>query len=279
MFKFFKSIPSSKIQTRLVRYYIVFAVLTVSLVTYLTYTQAAQSLRLTVEDKLNTVAALKIDSLNQWVYEQQSTAIFLASLPELRTFAGDLLNPESSMQNWALAREELTHLVTLIAQRTSDYKDIQILDLNGRIIVSVSSGTIGISQADQPYFEEGQKKTFIQDFYTSDLFGGTVLTIATPLFDSNNKRVGVLALHFNMKRVDDIIGNDRKLNENIQGYLVDTSRRVITNDPIILSESPIFTSFAIDSALSGGKAMHPISIMTVYMSSADTNGSRSETRR
>lgn len=253
MYEFPKNTPRSKIQNRLVGYYIIFAVITVSLITYLTYTQAAQSLRLTVEDKLDTVALLEEDSLTQWVGKQQSTAIFLSSLPELRTLAGNLLNPESSEQNKALAYDELTHLVTLIAQRTSDYKDIQILDLGGKIVVSVSSRNIGASQANQPYFGEGQKKTFIQDFYESDLFRETTLTVATPLFDSNNKRVGVLALHFNMKRVDDILREDQKFNEKIQSYLIDTNRRVITNDPIILSGSPILSSFAIDLALNGGE--------------------------
>ena len=253
MFDFFKNTPGSKIQNRLVGYYVVFAVFTIVLITNLTYTQAAQSLRLTVEDKLDTVAALEEDSLTQWVGEQQSTAIFLASLPELRTLAGNLLNPDSSTRDQVLARAELTNLVTLIAQRTSDYKDIQILDLDGRVVISVSSRNVDASQADQPFFEEGQKKTFIQDFYESDLLGETTLTISTPLFDSNNKRVGVLALHFNMKKVDDILSNDRKLNENIRSYLVDTNRRVITNDPIVLSELPTLKSFAIDSALSGGE--------------------------
>ena len=232
-------------------YYVVFAVFTVVLVTYLTYTQAAHSLRLTVEGNLNTVAALKEDNLNQWVDEQQRTAVFLASLPELRMLTGQLLNPDSSSQDRTQAHEDLTQLVTLIAQRTSDFRDIQILDLDGEIVVSVSPRNIGISQADQPFFEEGQGKTFVQDFYESDLFGSTTLTVATPLFDSADKRAGVLALHFNMKRIDDIVWEDRNLNEAIKSYLINSNHGMITNDPIALSESTNLRSLAIDAALSG----------------------------
>ena len=253
MFEFLANTRSSKIQNRLVRYYIVFAVFTVLLVTYLTYTQAAQSLRQTVEDKLSTVAALKVDGLNRWVDEQQSTAVFLASLPELRSLTGRLLDPASSPQERALAHEDLTHLVTVIAQRTSDYRDIQILDLSGNIMVSVSPRNVGSSQAGQLFFEEGLEKTFVQNFYESDLFGNTTLTIATPLFDLGNKRVGVLALHFNMKRVDNILREDERLNEAIQGYLINSNHKVITNDPIVLSESPTLESSAINDALNGGE--------------------------
>lgn len=253
MFEFLKSARSSKIQNRLVRYYVIFAVITVALVTCLTYTQAARSLRLTVEDKLGTVAALKVDNLNRWVNEQQSTAVFLASLPELRALAGMMLNPDSPPQERASSHEDLTSLVTLIAQRTSDFRDIQILDSNGQIVVSVSRRYIGSSQATLPFFVEGQQKTFVQDFYESDLFGNITLTVATPLFDSGNKRVGVLALHFNMKRVDDIVQVDQALNEAIRIYLIGSNRRMITNDPIVLSESPNPKSIAINAALDGGE--------------------------
>ena len=251
MFEFLKSAQNSKIQNRLVRYYVVFAVFTVVLVTFLTYTQAEQSLRQTVKDKLGTVAALKVDNLNRWVDEQQGMAVFLASLPELRTMTGLMLDPDSSSQDRLLAHEQLTKLVTLIAQRTSDYRDIQILDLDGEIVVSVSPRNLGISQTGQAFFEKGQEKTFVQNFYQSDLFGSTTLTVATPLFDSGNKRVGVLALHFNMKHLDAIIQEDRTLNESIQSYLIDPSRRMITNDPLVLSGSTTLASHGIDAALQG----------------------------
>ena len=251
MFEFLKSSRNSKIQTQLVRYYAIFALFTLVLVTYLTYTQAAKSLRKTVEDKLGTVAALKVDSLNRWVDQQQSTAVFLASLPELRSLTGMLLDSDTHSQDRDVAERELTQLVTLIAQRTSEFRDIQILDLNGTIVISVAPGNVGISQADQIFFKEGQEKTFVQVFYTSDLFGLTTLTVATPLFDSGNKRDGVLVLHFNMKRVDGIMQEDQELNQSIHSYLVDARHRIITNDPIVLSEAAFLESPAIDAAIEG----------------------------
>ncbi|MBK9925542.1 MAG: GAF domain-containing protein [Anaerolineales bacterium] len=251
----FEGFRITKIQTRLVWYYIVFAVFTVALVTYLTYTQAARSLRLTLEDKLSTIATLKEGTLNQWVDDQQGTAIFLASLPELRRLAGIMLDPDVPPQNQMSARDELTALVTLIAQRASDYKDIQILDMKGSIVVSVSPGYLGASQADQLFFIEGQKKNFVQSFYESELFGNTTLTVSTPLFNADNKRVGVLALHFNMKRIDAIIREGQELDGDIQSYLIGPNGQIITDDPIILSGTPIFKSFAIDAALAGNNGV------------------------
>jgi PAS domain S-box-containing protein len=253
MFKFLADTRKSKIQTSLIVYYVVFAIVTLSLVAYFAYTQAAKSLRSTLEDKLHTVTELKVNFLNHWVDEQQSNAIFLSSLPELRALSGELLNPESSPADQAQARDELTKLVILIAQRATDFQDVQIIDPNGVIRVSASSVNVGKSQFGQPYFIEGQTKTYTQGFYKSDLFGKTTLTVSTPLFDDENKRVGVLALHFNMRQVDSIIREDQDLNGSIQSYLISRSREIITADPIMLSKYPEMHSPAIDLALQGGE--------------------------
>jgi hypothetical protein len=88
-----RDMKKTKIQTKLVAHFGIFATLTIAMVAYFTYTQAAQILELSVEDKLNTIAQLKRDSLNQWVDEQQRAAIFLSSLPELRNLSGTMLDP------------------------------------------------------------------------------------------------------------------------------------------------------------------------------------------
>src|SRR5512145_2037342 len=121
MQQFLSKIPPSKIQTRLVIYYVTFAMITLAAVIYFAYTQALQSLRNTVEDKLSTVAELKSDSLNQWVDEQKRNAVFLANLPELRSLSGELLHPESSIQTRHLAGRELTNLLKVIVQRSDDF--------------------------------------------------------------------------------------------------------------------------------------------------------------
>ncbi|HXD12442.1 MAG TPA: PAS domain S-box protein, partial [Anaerolineales bacterium] len=251
MNKFLQNFRKSNIQGQLITYYLVFAMITVAFVAYFAYTQAAASLRSTVEDKLDTVAELKVDFLNAWVDEQQRNAIFLASLPELRTLAGILLHPDSLPAARNHAREELTSLVTLIAQRGTDFQDVQIIDEDGAIVISATAINMGRLQSSQPFFTEGQATTYIQRFYHSDLFNTTTLTVGTPLFDDRNKRVGVLALHFNMRQVDNIVREDQDLNELIQSYLISHTHDLITNDPLILKQYPKVNSFAADAAIDG----------------------------
>ncbi len=252
MLAFLAIFRQPKIQTRLVIYYVTFAVITVVTVIYFAYTQATYSLQTTVEDKLNTVAELKKDSLNQWVDEQQRNIIFLSSLPELRSLSGKLLNPEWPLEDRIGAHDELTKLLNIIVQRTADFQDIQIMDLKGHIVVSVIPTLVSVSQEDQPFFLEGVNKTFTQTFYHSKLLGSPTLTVSTPLFDDAQKRVGVLALHFNMKRVDTIMHEDPQLaNESVKTHLVDSTYQVVTDDPILLAQETSLHSPAIDLALKG----------------------------
>jgi PAS domain S-box-containing protein len=252
MLSFLAIFRQPKIQTRLVFYYVTFAVITVVTVIYFAYAQATYSLQTTVEDKLTTVAELKKDSLNQWVDEQQRNIIFLSSLPELRSLSGKLLNPEWPLEDRIGAHDELTKLLNIIVQRTADFQDIQIMDLKGHIVVSVIPTLVGVSQEDQPFFLEGVNKTFTQTFYHSKLLGSTTVTVSTPLFDDAQKRVGVLALHFNMKRVDTIMHEDPQLaNESVKTHLVDSTYQVVTDDPILLAQETSLHSPAIDLALKG----------------------------
>jgi hypothetical protein len=228
--------PSSfqgvSIRTRLVIYYVTFALLTLIAVVYLSYRQAVRSIQMTMEDKLAVIADLQTKNLDHWVDEQQRNALFLASLPELRSYSGILMDVDSTEDEKENARQKLTLLLAIIVQRTADFHDIQILDLQGDIAISMIAGNKGLSQADQSFFTEGMSRTYSQPFYESPLLNGPAMTVSTPLFDTSQKRVGVLVLHFNLKRVDAIFHEGRKLNESVQSYLIGHGDQVfLTGDP------------------------------------------------
>lgn len=249
MFDLFSKHTRRSIQTRLVINYTAFALVTLLAVVYFSYTQTVQSLRSSAGDKLNTIASLKIDSLNQWVDEQQRNAVLFSSLPELRLLAGQLFDDDSSVAARETARRGMEELLRIIVQGTVDFQDIQIIDSNGRVAVSMVPGYTDKSHADQPFFIEGLSKTFTQTIYRSDLPGGATLTVATPLFDSSQKKVGVLALHFNMKRIDDIFRMPAGTQDTVQTYLFDADHMLISEDPVLLARSADLESLAIAAAM------------------------------
>ncbi|RPJ50288.1 MAG: PAS domain S-box protein, partial [Methanobacteriota archaeon] len=258
MQRFLSKFQQLRIQIRLVVYYIAFAVVTVAVVVYFSYSQTVQSLQTAVADRLNTVAALKEDSLDQWVDEQQRNAVFLANLPELRSLSGQLLHSDSPLESRETARRELTTLLDVAFQHTTDFQDIQIIDMDGQVVISLIPELIGISQREQPFFREGLNRTFTQTFYHSDLPGGTTLTVATPLLDNSQKHIGVLALHFNLKRVDQIMHISPELGDvSIKTYLVDSDLNVITDDSLSPAQAAALRSSAVDLALQGEQGILP----------------------
>ena len=251
MFHLPSLIQKLSIRTRLVVYYLAFALLMLSAVVYFSYMQAVTSLQTTMQDKLGVIAELQMNDLDRWVDEQQRNAIFLTSLPELRSYSGILLDANASAEDRALADRELTNLLTIIVQGTADLQDIQVIDSKGNIAVSLITENKGLSQAGQTFFTEGLSRTFTLPFYESELLDSTTLTVATTLFDNSQKRVGVLVLHYNMKRVDDIFVSSRGVNEDVNSYLIGSNHKFIAGDPIIVDQPIPLESFGILSALSG----------------------------
>src|SRR5512138_3059719 len=235
------------IRTRLVVYYIVFAVATVGAVLYFAYTGATHSLEAAVKDQLKTVAVLKRDSVDQWVDARQRNALALANLPELQILSRRLLAPDSSPQIREMAYRDLMKLLQAAVHYNLDFQDIQIIDTSGRVVFSMLSDLVGTSQAEQPFFLEGRDKTFIQSFYYSDTFDRTLLTIATPLLDNSQKPIGTLVLHCKVERVDRIIyQNPDSMDRSMKTYLVDTDRHLILDRSFPSAKTASLYSSAID---------------------------------
>ena len=70
--------------------------------------------------------------------------------------------------------------------------------------------------------------TFVQKVYNSDLIGKPTITIATPLLNDRSRRMGVLAAHLNLDRLDTAILDTSDLGEGTQAYLVDSLYHIVT---------------------------------------------------
>lgn len=241
----------TSLQVKLATYYVLFALLTVTLVTYVSYVRAEQVIETLVFDRINSIAQIKRDDLNQWVDDQQRAIAFIASLPEVRALSGRVINEETKPLDRYFARRDLASLLRLMVQRTNYFADIQILDLNGRVVISASGHHERLSQADEPYFTYGLSQTYVQKFYFSEILQSPALTISTPLFDVNQKRIGVLVIHMNMKKVDRIIQAKSESEAHTKTYLFSKDGHLLTDDPIIQDRDFQFSSQAIDMAAAG----------------------------
>ncbi len=239
---------------RLVSYFLLLALPTVALVGYMAYFQATDTLKQSVFERLNAVATLKEDGLNRWVEDQRRDVVFIAWLPEVQAQTGELLSHQASEPEYQAAYALLSEYLRFIVTGMSDSEELLILDLNGDIVLSTDKAHEGQSRAEELYFSQGKSSTYVQNVYPSPLTGRPTITIATPLFDRDKRRVGVLASHLNLARIDRIIFERTGLGESGETYLVDPSNVFVSESRLDGQQFPEGSSVhskGIEAALQG----------------------------
>jgi PAS domain S-box-containing protein len=237
---------------RLVGSFLLFSLVMVGLVGTVAFIRAREALKQSVFDRLQAVANLKEDELNRWTDDQRRDVVFIAWLPEVREKAGSLLGSPEAAPAYQAAYDLLTEYLKFVVTSTSDSTELLILDLNGIVALSTDKAHEGQNQVDTPYFMEGKSK-LTQTIYTSPLTHRPTVTIATPLFDQDKRRIGVLASHLNLARVDRLILERTGLGETGETYLVNTAHVFVTAEGLTSSQDvqDRVHSEGIDAALSG----------------------------
>jgi PAS domain S-box-containing protein len=216
------------------------------------YRQSTEGVARSAVSQLTAVATLKEVSLNRWVEDQRQYIIFIAWLPDVRQQGGTLLSFPDDSPEFAAAYDQLSTVLEYAITRIAESEEIFILDLQGNILFSTNPLHEGQSQAEADYFVNGQSKTYIQAVYTSSLTGKPTITIATPLFNVSKRRVGVLAAHLSLERVDRIILESTALGQSGETYLIDRSKNFVSQARLLQADYPEgLHSLGIDSALQG----------------------------
>jgi signal transduction histidine kinase/HAMP domain-containing protein len=238
---------------RLVGYFLLLSILTVGLVGLVVYWRATEDLKQSMFNRLQGVATLKEDSLIRWVDEQRRNIVFIAWLPGVRSGAGRLLRGNLNDSLYEATYTSLSEYLSFVISSLSDSEEIFILDLDGLVVLSTNKDHEGESRGDATYFVRGMTNTFVQPFYTSPTSGKPAITVATPLFDEDRRRIGVLASHLNLARIDRIILERSGLGESGETYLVNTLNEFVSAS--MPGKQDLFAgevhSQGIDAALNG----------------------------
>jgi len=210
------------LMTRLVTYFLLLSLITVSIAATVAYVRARAALEDSVFERLDAVASLKEDELSRWVEDQRQDVEFLASLEMLAEPARVLLDAGAPLTAQEEAYAALVVILTEILQQKPNIEELFILtDVGGRIVISTDPIREGEYRVTDRYFTEGRLGTFVQNVYPSPLTGRPTMTISTPLYDADGELVGVLAAHLNLDRMSRIILERRGLGATGETYLVD----------------------------------------------------------
>jgi signal transduction histidine kinase/DNA-binding response OmpR family regulator/HAMP domain-containing protein len=243
------------LMARLVGYFLLLSLVTVSLVGYIAFVRAREALKQSVFDRLDAVATLKEAELNRWIDDQRQNVVFIAWSPEVRTWAATLFSYEESGPEYQSAYTLLSEQLEFVAATiSSDIQEISILaDQDGKILVSTEKRHEGEYRATESYFTQGRSGTYVQHFALSPLTGKPTMVIATPLFDTGGRRVAVLAAQFNLAKIDRLVLERTGLGTSGETYLVNTSNVFVSAEALFSGqEFPAGVhSEGIDTALQG----------------------------
>ncbi len=196
----------------------------ISLVGSTTFFQARKYLQQSVYDRLTTVASLEEGELNRWMIDRRDTLTSLTQISEIRTAAEVLLTQGKSDANYQVSLETIQRLLSDFIFDRSDYREIFIISSGGRVVVSTDAEKIGRysprDQTSEMFQGSAHTSVFVSNFYQSPDTNLPTVTLSTPIFDSQNRRVGTLAAHLNLDRVDEITATREGMGKTGKSYLV-----------------------------------------------------------
>ena len=195
----------------------------VALVGYLAFIQAKATIKQSVFERLTTAASLKEGELNRWLLDRRDTLIALSQLPEINRQAQILLTQKKSTPDYQAALENLQISLSRFINNHVDYREIMLLSKGGRVLVSTSIDQMGryapLDQSSDAVLGS-DNSTFISNFYPSPDTQQPTASFGTSILDENGKSLGMLVIHLNLDRVDEIIRDNRGLGKTGATYLV-----------------------------------------------------------
>lgn len=221
------------LMARLVIYFLVLSVATVGLVGFVAFIQAREALKKSIFDRLKAVATLKEDELDRWVSDQLRDILFIAQIRVVQTQGEVLFNQAKSGSDYRMTYYALANYLDSIIADKPGLQEIFILDQKGNIIISTDNTHVGENRADEYYFVRGQElifpaSTFVQNVYISPVTGKPTMTIVVPFFGVSGQRLGLLAAHLYLERMNRIILNRTGLGESGETYLVDRGNTFVS---------------------------------------------------
>jgi GAF domain-containing protein/HAMP domain-containing protein/anti-sigma regulatory factor (Ser/Thr protein kinase) len=229
---------------RLVSYYLLLSLATAGLVGFITYHRARDMLKQSVFDRLTAVANLKEEDLRHWVLESRDEVLLLAGLPGFRSEAVQLLQVHPSEQARAnpehqAAYDFVSEVLNTVLKSKAPFRELAIVShSSGRVVVSTDKRYEGQYRNQDTYFRRATHDVFVQNIYISPHTGELTITIAAPLLDADDQRLGILVAHLDLAQMDHFVLERSGLGQSGETYLVDQHNIVVTGERFDPQEFP-----------------------------------------
>lgn len=245
--------------TRLVGSFLFVSLMTVGLLGALAFAQARTALQDVVRQRLEESALLEEDALRQWAKEEIEVFEMLTKLPPISSRMQSLLKAkEASQQEIDHAHRQLDEAISPAVEMKSAWQEILLLSDRGEVLFSTERAHQGDYRILDRYFTKGLLETFVQKVYPSPITSTPTMTLSKPVMSAPgspraNESLGVVALHLNLARMDEIVlQQSRGPYQTAESYLVDSFNVFISGQRFGTEEFPRgVRSVGINTAVQG----------------------------
>jgi len=180
---------------RFLLYFLLVSLLPVLIFGYSIISKSQFELKNQIQNRLESIAILKNSQLKFWMDNNKVEFQGLFDgRDDLMLLIGQMM-AEKSNQNRDLLRSEMNQIL-----KSEHFIELFLIDLgSGKVLVSTNSISEGLDTSDKDYFIEGKKGFFEGKVYYSTDFMNNALTISMPIKNKDEKLLGVLAAHVDLK--------------------------------------------------------------------------------
>lgn len=245
-------LPQLSLTTKIANYFLLLALVTVSVVGGVAYFRARGALKQAAFNRLNVAATLKEQEIERWFEDRQRDFLHATQMPDVQRNLKILLesgDKEAKQKAGRVLSEYLTEIVRLKPSQ----REIFILDRSNKIVVSTNKEREGDYEilANITYVERVEAgANFAPIFYVSPVTRKPAITLAKPLAD----RSGMILVDLDLERIDRIVREKTGFGETGESYLVGS---LISKNSFIAGKvranltSDKLNSPAIEAAMSG----------------------------
>jgi signal transduction histidine kinase/DNA-binding response OmpR family regulator len=211
-------LPQLSSTTKIANYFLLLALITVSIVGGVAYFRARAALKQAAFDRLSVAATLKEQEITRWFEDQQRDFLQTTQMPDVQTNLDILLNSsnEGAKQQ---AYQVLKQYLNRLNQIKPSLREIYILDRSNKIILSSNKKREGEYEilANITYVEDVKVgANFAPIFYVSPITRKPAITLAKPLAN----RSGMILVDLDLERIDRIVREKTGLGKSGESYLI-----------------------------------------------------------
>lgn len=220
----------TKLTTRIVTTFALLAIPGALLVGITSYTLSRNALEESVYEKLGTITNLKEDELRHWIQTKKIQIERIARSRFVRDRVKLVRMPEGVDTGTMLdAYEELAGQLAYFKANEVHFREIFLLTWEeGRVFLSTDKTHEGDYRINDAYFTQGREGTYIQNVFLSPVISRSSIVVSTPLLSSYGEKLGVMAAHIDLDRMDEVLFGSLVIGRTGDVYLVDRNSNFVS---------------------------------------------------